>query len=1270
MSMPTIHESGIHKGPSPDQATVRPVEKPVSPRGSEPGTTTRPEPSSELSSLPPSSSSIEPRSSSPVKVTQEGRGNAGQGFINSDHSTPTAPVQPTPVPIEPIQERPAAVKTDTNMHHVGPPTPAASVSPPQPTSIPLPSFLSEDPLSSDPDSSSDEDLLGLPKPSRSPKFSKSTGLPRPRPNYYYDAEYDPGTAGTKKRGRRGGFKGVPVFEPTMKDFEENGGFYGYVKRIEKYGLRSGIVKVIPPKEWSASLPTVLPPLKDIRLREPIEQHMMGSQGLYRVTNVAKSKIWNPAQWKVSAEDDRYDAPDLLAEQKKGDRSERSTKSTSAATEGRKKQAAAAKIKREKEDKEKEADGEFDADEEDEEGGEGTPKKGRRTPAKKAGRPTKNIEEGAVSNGTPPTKKKRLTALQKSEPTEEEWQAFSDKFEELPHGMKKEDYTVEMMRDFERRYWRTLTFGESPMYGADMAGSLFNDSTTAWNVAHLGDLLPKLAPRNCSIPGVVSPYLYFGMWRATFAWHVEDADLYSINYIHFGAPKFWYSVPQEQSEKFERVMEGFFPTDRSRCSQFLRHKAFLASPRVLSNNGITLNRCAQLPGEFILTYPKGYHSGFNLGYNCAESINFATERWLPLGKVAKSCHCIDDSVSIDVNIWLKEAAKAEALDRGEAWPYDPPEPGVVSTVSTSTSSTGTAPVQRKRMASTSDAPPRKRTKPAPPPPIAMYETQGTASLTHPQRAQLALYIQQQAQFAGLTSITLAQQTTLEQQYLRLLAQHLEQQRALHQQQQQPQQVQPQVAPPKPKQATTIAVAPSPPKPEFVCALCPDLNTEGLVAIGEAEGKSKKKLQAHRICVMFTPATWIELDEKTGEEMVRGFGKIEKARWKLKCSLCTVQHGVKVQCTSGKCAKAFHVSCALVEGSGIFLDATLPEVGGGQVSVLAQRKAGDAPGTPSKEAEPEQMPEIEPEGELKLTILCRTHNPDWKLQEQVRKADELRAKLEALKEGDRIRVKIGNGSWYDVYFLSNVPEKESVMIAHEDRSTAVVKWKNIQWPESEEARLKKEEAARKSEEQKAAALDRAAYRETSKKRAPQVPSAAPMVQSRSGSYYAPPPPQQPAVAPQHYSGTSYQHGQYPSYPYPSPTPSYHHAQPAHPVPPPAPYAYPQGTHFYAPHGHGQNIPRPSYDQAQMARYYAQQGYPQPQYSAPPNQYHPVHPAQSNPSSIPYPSPYHLHNYPSQPPQAHPAPAGPPPQTSHSFSHLLNAQPSSRPQSPFTHPHPVQQ
>ena len=46
-----------------------------------------------------------------------------------------------------------------------------------------------------------------------------------------------------------GSRACPCLEPTMEDFEGNGGFYGFVKRIEKYGMRSGIVKVIPPKEW-------------------------------------------------------------------------------------------------------------------------------------------------------------------------------------------------------------------------------------------------------------------------------------------------------------------------------------------------------------------------------------------------------------------------------------------------------------------------------------------------------------------------------------------------------------------------------------------------------------------------------------------------------------------------------------------------------------------------------------------------------------------------------------------------------------------------------------------------------------------------------------------------------------------------------------------------------------------------------------------------------------------------------------------------------------
>lgn len=86
---------------------------------------------------------------------------------------------------------------------------------------------------------------------------------------------------------------------------------------------------------------------------------------------------------------------------------------------------------------------------------------------------------------------------------------------------------------ERAFWSAVTLNP-PLYGADTPVSFFDEEVEGWNIRDLGCLLRQHnVPR---IPGVTTPMTYFGMWKSFFSWHVEDMDLFSINYMHFGAPK--------------------------------------------------------------------------------------------------------------------------------------------------------------------------------------------------------------------------------------------------------------------------------------------------------------------------------------------------------------------------------------------------------------------------------------------------------------------------------------------------------------------------------------------------------------------------------------------------------------------------------------------------------------------------------------------------------------------------------------------------------------
>lgn len=84
---------------------------------------------------------------------------------------------------------------------------------------------------------------------------------------------------------------------------------------------------------------------------------------------------------------------------------------------------------------------------------------------------------------------------------------------------------------------------------------------------------------------------------------------------------------------------------------------MISPQLLEAHAIPVVRCTQEPGEFMINFPGAYHAGFNHGWNCAESTNFATRAWVSVGARARACACSPDSVTIQMEFFLPHANPA-------------------------------------------------------------------------------------------------------------------------------------------------------------------------------------------------------------------------------------------------------------------------------------------------------------------------------------------------------------------------------------------------------------------------------------------------------------------------------------------------------------------------------------------------------------------------------------------------------------------------------------
>ena len=144
-------------------------------------------------------------------------------------------------------------------------------------------------------------------------------------------------------------------------------------------------------------------------------------------------------------------------------------------------------------------------------------------------------------------------------------------------------------------------------------------------------------------GVTNSFCYLGTHGTCFPLHTEDMDLGAVNYLHWGKPKVWYVVALCDAEKMENKICDILEKSgnlKVRCENIMRHKDYLVTPEFLSKHNIKFTVYHQNAGEFMITFPRGYHQGFNLGLNFAEATNYANQRWVEIGRRARQCSCRD------------------------------------------------------------------------------------------------------------------------------------------------------------------------------------------------------------------------------------------------------------------------------------------------------------------------------------------------------------------------------------------------------------------------------------------------------------------------------------------------------------------------------------------------------------------------------------------------------------------------------------------------------
>ena len=133
--------------------------------------------------------------------------------------------------------------------------------------------------------------------------------------------------------------------------------------------------------------------------------------------------------------------------------------------------------------------------------------------------------------------------------------FTSKFR--TYKQKSESKNVPLDNNFvkfEDKAWDWVASRQETEYSIANNFKLYNKECPQPNMGHLtraesiiydNDDLGRIA-------GVTTPYVYLGSYLTYFGFHVEDALLVSLNYLHSGHPKFWYKIPPQYRNAVEEL----------------------------------------------------------------------------------------------------------------------------------------------------------------------------------------------------------------------------------------------------------------------------------------------------------------------------------------------------------------------------------------------------------------------------------------------------------------------------------------------------------------------------------------------------------------------------------------------------------------------------------------------------------------------------------------------------------------------------------------------